>query len=184
MPKSTTGFASFPLENLALGLLMDGPKHGYQLYQDYEHFFRSIWKVGRSKFYAALASLYAAGDLDAVTEPQDDRPPRKIYHLTESGRRRFLDWLYQPVMPIRAVRVELLAKLRFFTLLELPNPERLIDGQIEICQHLLAQQITSIHGATEDPFTDLLFEFRHKQILWILDWLHGCRVHLAEPHPQ
>jgi PadR family transcriptional regulator, regulatory protein AphA len=181
MPKSTTGFATFPLENLALGLLMDGPKHGYQLYQDYEHFFRLIWKVGRSKFYAALASLYAAGDLDVVTKPQDDRPARKIYNLTETGRGRFFDWIYQPVTPIRAIRVEFLAKLRFFTLLALPNPEQLIDAQIGVCQRTLAQWTTPLaDDAHEDLFTELVHEFRQKQILWLLDWLHSCRVRLLE----
>jgi DNA-binding PadR family transcriptional regulator len=180
MSQSSAGFASFPLENLALGLLMDGPKHGYQLYQNYERLFLPIWKVGRSKFYAALATLHAAGDLAAVTEFQDDRPPRKIYHLTESGRERFLQWLYQPVTPMRAVRVEFLAKLRFFTLLKLPNPEQLIDTQIDLCQRMLSQQNAPGSAADVDPFSVLVFEFRHKQILWILDWLHSCRTHLAK----
>lgn len=184
MSPSSAGFASFPLENLALGLLMDGPKHGYQLYQDYELLFLPIWKAGRSKFYAALSALHDAGNLNAVTELQNDRPPRKIYRLTESGRERFLTWLYQPVTPMRAVRVEFLAKLRFFTLLKLPNPEALIDAQIDSCQRMLAAQSTLPHLAEDDPFSILVFEFRHKQILWILDWLHSCRTHLVESHPQ
>ncbi|MBX2997031.1 MAG: PadR family transcriptional regulator [Caldilineaceae bacterium] len=181
MSQTTLGFATFPLEHLALGLLVEGPKHGYQLYQEYEELFRAIWKVGRSKFYAALASLHTAGYLDAVTEPQEDRPPRKIYQLTQSGHERFLKWLYQPVTPMRAIRVEFLAKLRFFTLLALPNPEQLIDAQIEVCQRTLAQWATaSAADAHEDLFTELVHEFRQKQILWILDWLHNCRVRLLE----
>ena len=180
MSKTEIGFASFSLENLALGLLMQGPRHGYQLYQEYETIFLPIWTVGRSKFYAALSMLHETGFLAVTTEPQDDRPTRKIYSLTESGRVRFTSWLYEPVVPIRAVRVEFLAKLRFFPLLNLPDANRLIDAQIAVCRStrdgwLTAQ--TAAHSA--DPFFALVHDFRRRQIELILDWLTACKRELT-----
>ncbi len=180
MTKSEIGFATFSLENLALGLLMQGPRHGYQLYREYESIFLPIWTVGRSKFYAALAALHEEGLLAATAEPQDDRPTRKIYSLTAEGRRRFLAWLYEPVMPIRAVRVEFLAKLRFFPLLNLPDAYRLIDAQIAVCLAML-EEWPDGHASThdDDPFFALVDDFRRRQIELILDWLGACRRQLS-----
>ncbi len=182
MPRSVqTGFATFSLENLLLGLLMAQPKHGYQLYQDYEAHFRPIWQVGRSKFYAALAALHDAGFLDVQTEFQDDHPPRKVYHLTAAGREHFAEWLYHPVMPMRAVRVEFLAKLRFITLLSLEHPEQILDAQIEACQATLAA--LERRGRAEpptDPVLDLVHDFRRRQALFLIEWLRACRERLQQ----
>ncbi len=165
--ESHLGFATFSLPDLALGLLMGGAKHGYQLYQDYERLFRPIWTVGRSKFYAALATLCEEGYLDAQVELQMDRPPRKIYSLTGTGEARFLDWVYRPVLSVRAIRVEFLAKLRFLTLLSLPNPERLCDAQITVCQQALAAW--EDNAEQSDAFTQMLYTFRHGQVHAVID---------------
>lgn len=166
------GFATFSLENLALGLLVAEPKHGYQLYQDYEEHFLPIWKVGRSKFYAALTALHEAGDLAVHTELQDARPPRKVYHLTKRGQARFEDWLYRPVTPMRAIRVEFLAKLRFMTLLHLADAERIFDAQLEMCQATLSAEASESHP---DPVLNLVHDFRRRQAIFIIEWLQSCR---------
>lgn len=176
MPKAEIGFATFSLENLALGLLMQGPRHGYQLYREYETYFSPIWTIGRSKFYAALASLHETGFLSATTEIQDDRPARKIYALSDSGQSRFYTWLYEPVTAMRSIRVEFLAKLRFFPLLNLPDADRLIDAQIVVCRRALDARLSAQTTAqVADPFFELVHDFRRRQIELILDWLASCK---------
>jgi PadR family transcriptional regulator AphA len=177
--KSTT----FPLEDVALGLLMAGPKHGYELYQDFVEAFGPIWKAGRSKFYAVLARLQQQGLLQAAVEPQEDRPPRKVYRLTDVGREAFLEWVYRPVIPMRRIRVELLAKLRFFDILPLPDPYSLIDAQIEACEAALKEweQRADDYLASEgDPFYTLVYEYRQRQIQFFIDWLNYCKTQLRE----
>ncbi|MCB0047784.1 MAG: hypothetical protein KDD92_20345, partial [Caldilineaceae bacterium] len=46
MTRHRIGFASFSVDNLVLGLLMQGGRHGYSLYQEYQKTFGSIWQVG------------------------------------------------------------------------------------------------------------------------------------------
>jgi PadR family transcriptional regulator AphA len=171
------GYATFSLDKVALGLLVSGPKHGYELYQDFVAAFGPIWKAGRSKFYAILSDLNVETLLSVTIQPQDDRPPRKIYHLTETGRQTFLDWVYEPVRPMRSIRVEFLAKLRFFYLLDLQNPYRLIDAQIAICQAELDRFASqgSENRPDDDPFYDLLSSFRQRQVALIIDWLNACK---------
>lgn len=180
--RSKIGFATFSLEQLALGLLMRGPAHGYELYRAYEAEFLPIWKVGRSKFYAALASLSEAGYLTVETELQEERPPRKIYQLTQAGQQRFDVWLHQPVTPVRAIRVEFLAKLRFIEQLQLVDADQIIDGQIAACQAAvdeLARHSTDTDDES-DPVLDLVHDFRRRQAMFIIEWLEVCRARLTQ----
>jgi DNA-binding PadR family transcriptional regulator len=176
--KRIDGFATFPLKQVALGLIVAGPKHGYELYQDFGEAFSPIWRAGQSKFYADLAALQTEGLLDVTTEPQDDRPPRKVYQLTDAGREAFMDWLYEPVTPLRAVRVEFIAKLRFFDLLDLPDADRLIDAQLDVCQRTLnewVRQADEIQEEQGDAFYELVFDFRRRQARFIIEWLQHCK---------
>ena len=178
MTKRRGDAADFPLENAALGLLVVGPKHGYELYRDFLKTFSPIWKAGRSKFYAALADLNARGFLDATVEPQTDRPPRKVYHITEVGRQFLMEWLYQPVTPIHQCRVELLAKLRFFDLLGLSDVSRLIDAQLGVCYAAL-QRIRE-QEAGDDPLYRLVYSFREKRVKALIEWLGECESSIRD----
>jgi DNA-binding PadR family transcriptional regulator len=176
-----SGFGRYPLQNVALGLLMRGPKHGYGLYQDFTDFFGSIWKAGQTKFYVALTDLQGGGFLDATMEPQENRPARKVYHLTEAGREQFLSWLREPVRSMRTVRVEFIAKLRFFDLLGIAGAGALIDAQITVFQAMVDEWEGAVagSGAVEaDPFYGLVYDFRVRQARFIIEWLEACKTHV------
>ena len=178
MTRHRIGFASFSVDNLVLGLLMHEARHGYQLYQEYQATLGAIWQVGQSKFYAALDRLEADGLLTSTTEDQSGRPARRVYTITEQGRRRFLDWVYAPVMPIRAIRVEFVAKLRFFQLLRLDDVDRLLNAQIAACTADLANA-QALRQETEDPVDRLALRFRETQLEAHIAWLHECMTTLA-----
>lgn len=171
-----SGFGKYPLKIAALGLLMAGPKHGYQLHLDFSELFDQIWKAGQTKFYVALNALENDGLIEATTEPQEGRPARKVYHLADTGRELFLDWLYMPVRSMRAIRVELIAKLRFIDLLGLPGVERLIDEQITVLQTMLGEwQEVSQAGDEAGPFPSVVIDFRRRQAQFIIEWLEASR---------
>jgi DNA-binding PadR family transcriptional regulator len=169
---------SLPLDYIALGLLATSPKHGYELYQDFVDEFGSIWKAGRSKFYAVLSALEECGYLSMTFEPQSNRPPRKVYQVTETGYAALLDWLYRPVTPLRRVRVELLAKLRLLDLLGLSDVGRLLDAQAAACQAQL-ERLAEAEHAEHDRLDHLVFQFRRCQIQAMLEWLEVCRASLV-----
>jgi DNA-binding PadR family transcriptional regulator len=178
--KGYSGFARYPLDNVALGLLMPGSKHGYGLYQDFEAGFSSIWKAGQTKFYVALSDLEARGLLRATTEPQEGRPARKVYHLEDAGREAFQEWLHRPVESLRTIRVEFMAKLRFFDLLGLAGARRLIDAQIEVLQAMLDEwdrQSSEPQARGDTFYADIVQEFRRQQAIFVIEWLAHCRSH-------
>ena len=117
----------------------------------------------------------------------------KVYTVTDAGHAHFVEWLHRPVTPMRAVRVELIAKLRFFVLLDLPGLSQLIDDQLAVCHHtraLWAQRLAeivetrpdarpSLTDATvaneHDLFMSVVYDFRLRQAQFIIDRLESAR---------
>ena len=168
--KKRTGFGSYPLRYLALGLLMKGPGHGYQLDQILAEKFGMIWKAGQAKLYVTLSDLEKQGLLRIKMERQKNRPDRKVYHLTKQGRETFLDWVEKPVPSLRAARVELLAKLRFYDWLVLPNAAELIHSQQQIFLKMITEWEDQKVGE-KDPFLGQVYDFRVNQAQFIIEWL-------------
>lgn len=171
----SVGFGSYPLRYLALGLLMKEPGHGYHLDQTLEEDFQMIWKAGQTKLYVTLSKLEDQGLLRSEMEPQDNRPDRKVYHLTEKGRKTFLEWLKKPVPSMRAVRVELIAKLRFYDLLALPGVEDLIRSQKAVFQRMIEEWEVE-KEQEQDSFLAWVYDFRIRQAEFINQWLSVYRV--------
>jgi len=74
------------LEALILGALCDGPLHGYAIAKEIERKGEGVLKLGENQLYPTLHKLERDGFVAADWQPQENRPPRKIYALTESGR--------------------------------------------------------------------------------------------------
>jgi len=168
--RKRTGFGRYPLRYLALGLLMRGPDHGYQLDQTLGEVFGMIWKAGQTKLYVTLSNLEKEGLLRIEMERQENRPDRKVYHLTQSGREEFLEWVEGPVRSLQAARVELIAKLRFYHWLGLPDPDKLIQVQEEILQ-IMINEWQADRMREEDPFLRQVYDFRIHQAQFIIHWL-------------
>jgi DNA-binding PadR family transcriptional regulator len=169
-----------PLEQALLGLLSQGPMHGYDLHRHAKEELGRIWHMGISNIYGALKRLEEAHHVEHTLIPQDNRPPRKIYHVTRAGRKSFRDWVRQPVPNTRRLRVEFLAKLYFLHALDLNGAEDLITAQGAICQERIARFERSAAECDPEDFDRLVFDFRCRQIEAILDWLEACRKELAK----
>lgn len=75
---------------LALGLLLDGPASGYELWQRAERSVAHFWPVTRSALYAELPRLAEQGLATATPVAQRDK---RVYAATPAGRVEFADWL-------------------------------------------------------------------------------------------
>lgn len=166
---------SFPAGCALLGFFREGPRHGYDLYQELTdpQGLWLVWRMKQSQLYALLARLEEQGCLTSDLEPQEGRPPRKMYRLTPTGQEVFQAWVQAPVDRGRQVRVNLLTKL-FFACREGPIvAQRLLDAQRALCQQWLdALQ----EAAAEDAsFQRLVHQYRAGQVRAMIDWLHTCQ---------
>ncbi len=74
------------LEALILAVLTDGPKHGYEISKQIKNASGKVLRFGEGQLYPALHKLEEGGLIRSSWEPQEGKPPRKVYELTESGR--------------------------------------------------------------------------------------------------
>jgi PadR family transcriptional regulator AphA len=166
-----------------LGLLMQEPRHGYELHQ----FFippsplGHIWYLGISRLYKLLQNLEEQGYVEVAVETQETRPDKKVYHVTASGKEAFLGWLQTPVKGVRSIRVEFLGKLFLAQSLGPAMVQRLLDRQTESCEELLHTLEAAMPG---EGFEDLVLRFRAGQMEAALDWLGHCRRTLLPENPE
>lgn len=160
-----------PLEQALLGLLMKGSMHGYDLHRRTKSELGRIWYMGMSNVYNALKRLEQSGYVESTLTPQEGHPPRKVYRITRAGRQAFRDWVRQPAPNMRRLRVELLAKLYFLRTLGLKGAEKLIADQQAICRERIARLEDSTTSCEPDDFDRLVFDFRRRQVVSIMEWL-------------
>ncbi len=166
------------IELALLGFLHPGPKHGYAIHQEFldSTGLGSVWQIKLSQLYALLGKLEDAGFITATTEPQENKPPRKLFHLTAEGEAAFLTWVQSPVKHGRSLRLEFLVKLYFARLEGADIAAHLLAVQREQCQNWLAAEQKNINAETENGrrYSRLVHQFRLGQIQAMLVWLNQC----------
>ncbi len=75
------------LEALVLGVLQDADLHGYEISRRIKQISSKALQVGEGQLYPALHKLEKDGYVSATWVPQEGKPPRKVYALTEEGKR-------------------------------------------------------------------------------------------------
>jgi DNA-binding PadR family transcriptional regulator len=137
-----------PTEFAVLGLLLDGPKHGYELARHFspETPLGEICHLEISNLYAVLKKQEQAGNIEAELEHQGARPPKRTFHLTDQGRAVFMEWVREPVDRNREVRLDFLIKLYFARQLGPDDVSALIGQQLEICRSTLDNLHTTLEN--------------------------------------
>ena len=152
---------------------MLGPRHPYELHQEFDRELGRVWHVGQSHLYAYLKQLAEEGLATVKTEAQPNRPTRNVYHITSAGQETFLDWLHQPTQHGRHIRLEFLARLYFFQRLSLPGLEQLVSDQKALFQSRV-ETLNHAIAETEDKYWRLVLEFRRGEMEAIICWLDRC----------
>jgi len=73
------------LEALILGVLQAGELHGYEISKRIRELSDTALAVGEGQLYPALHRLERDGMVAATWVPQEGKPPRKVYRLTDDG---------------------------------------------------------------------------------------------------
>jgi PadR family transcriptional regulator AphA len=87
---------SVSFRHFILGLLSQQPMSGY----DIKRVLKSLgWLIGDPSFgslYPALHALLRDGLTTMEVRPRQDKPPRKVYSITDAGRQVLQEWVNQP----------------------------------------------------------------------------------------
>jgi PadR family transcriptional regulator, regulatory protein AphA len=84
------------LDFAILGFLNYHPYTGYDLKKIFDTSIRHFWAADQSQIYRTLSRLTEQGLAEMEKVPQEDRPDRKVYHITDAGRAALREWLIGP----------------------------------------------------------------------------------------
>lgn len=111
------------LKYAILGLLNQKEMTGYDLMKQFESTLCEFWSAKHSQIYPELKKLTEEGSVAYKTEPSDNGAEKKIYHITEEGRRDFIDWLSSETKPQPTPKDISRLKIFFCNCLPAEDPE-------------------------------------------------------------
>jgi len=117
------------VKTVCLGMLTDGEASGYDLKKTFESSFGHCFAAGYGSIYPALASLAECGCVSCEEIPQDGKPDRKVYRITDKGWEQLMAELDNPA-PSHKVRSEFLATMAFAHLMAPAQVQTVLDSRI------------------------------------------------------
>ncbi|MBC7233146.1 MAG: PadR family transcriptional regulator [Chloroflexi bacterium] len=104
------------LEHAILGFLNYIPLTGYDLKKAFDASVHHFWPADQSQIYRTLARLTEQGWVEVKVIQRENRPPRRVYSLTEAGQEELRCWLTS-LLPPEDARIPWLVQVFFAGLL-------------------------------------------------------------------
>jgi DNA-binding PadR family transcriptional regulator len=117
------------VKTVCLGMLTDGPASGYDLKKQFESTFSHFFAAGYGSIYPALSSLAEQGLVSCEEIPQEGKPDRKVYEITDRGG-EFLRDALRNTSPCHKLRSEFLATMCFAHLMPPEDVEAVLDNRL------------------------------------------------------
>ena len=99
------------LEHAILVSLAERPGTGYEIGQQFDRSIGYFWSATHQQIYRTLKKLHSEGLVSFESVSQDGRPDKKLYTISESGRKVLADWAMSPT-PLQPLHSDLGVKLR------------------------------------------------------------------------
>jgi len=180
------------IKHAILGLLADGPLHGYGLKAAYEGELVPGASLNIGQVYPALDRLQADGHVTVEVVSQTERPDRKVYTLTEAGRKELRSWLSTPGRVEVDLRNETFLKLMLaWRLSRWPGSTvdalAILDAERRVCLDRL-HELTQARAREEKEQargeTLLLLELAILRLEAFHKWLDRCEETFRRSAPE
>jgi len=164
--------------HVVLGLASIGPTTGHELAAFSDRSIGNFFPIARSQIYLELERLCRLGLLDVTEVPQERRPTKRIYEITQAGVGELRRWLDET--PLEPERTRNLFLVRVF-FGDRVSPDRL-DGLLDEYETFARARRDRLGGVVERladrPEAALrrataVFGVRHAQAT--LDWVAEVR---------
>ena len=132
--------SALTVEQLCLSVLYEGEATGYDIRRHYSEGEAALFAdASTGAIYPALAKLEAKELVCCVFEEQIGKPSRKVYRITDAGRKTFLAALQEPLSKDR-YQSSFLHFLRFAHL----APEDIVETRIKVHQQHLDDEVARL----------------------------------------
>ena len=160
------------LKHGLLGLLNYQPMTGYELDREFKESLAHFWQAKPQQIYRELNAMEQAGWLISQRVPQEDKPNRRVYTITDKGKTAYLGWLASPEEDIKnATRVKNAFFMRLFFAGDTSREQalKLLHGYREQCLVGIKEmdEANEMYNQTEPPHDPV--EMIHIQLIM----MHG-----------
>jgi DNA-binding PadR family transcriptional regulator len=177
-------------EILILAMLRQGPRHGYEIKKDIDRALGGMVVLNNKTLYLALKHFEEIGAVTRQVIPQEGKPNRHLYELTERGIELLQASLRDFPASQASSDAEFFTRVAFFDYLEVPEREAILtkrQAYLEGClsylqtmQHLAdTQECANTSGISMSPAQRVLvFHTRriHDEYAWIATWLEEMQA--------
>lgn len=166
-----------------LGLLHYRDLHGYRIKEVLEQNFGHMWTINFGQIYPNLKKML---EEELITVEEQNRvgekgPPRKLYSITEKGRRVFTDWLSSSPEKAMLLRDPFLMRFVFFGFGKREDALAIIEEQISQYQAQLAFREQNLQKWQQnDIYVNLMAELGVRMNQMFLEWLESARKRILE----
>jgi DNA-binding PadR family transcriptional regulator len=162
------------MRHAVLALLAEEPAHGYEIKRGLEERFGSVVApLNAGQVYTTLQRLQRDRLVADDAVAQEGRPDKRVYRLTDEGRRALEEWLGAPSAPTR-LRDDFFMKLVFAGTMGLADPAELIARQRAVYLRALGDLERVLAGGAEGGTTALVVEGAALHLEADLKWLDRC----------
>lgn len=163
-------------QEVVLALLAKEPSHGYELRSRIDRALGPLAAgFNAGQMYVTLGRLEQAGLVTSVREAASDRPERRIYELTATGRERVDDWLTDVTWP-RPDLSNFHLKLVVAAAGRLADPLQIVTSQRRELMRRLRDAQGSQLEEPDDSSGMLLLEGVVLRLEADLRWLDACEA--------
>jgi PadR family transcriptional regulator, regulatory protein AphA len=168
------------LPHALLGLLNYQPATGYDLKIAFKQSIHFFWDAALPHIYRTLKQMEGQGWITGAIEHQEGKPSRKVYQLTEEGRKELSRWLAEP-LELPEPRLPLLVKVFFGNRMEPEqfrehlkqwrsfHRERLEKMEAEV-PPVIKKYSTGDGGSREAYYWGLTFDFGRRHAQMVIEW--------------
>ncbi len=164
-----------------LGILNQQPRSGYDINQFLKHL---SWLIGSPSFGSLYPALHALLDEKLVTQEvitHQNKPPRKVYSITEKGKKFLETWSNQPIIPSASLKSFVMRLLLGSNFSQPDLLAHLEQRRLQVVAHQaeLEKAACSIDG-TMDLGQQLTFHYGLALATAELTWLNNTLEQLSQ----
>lgn len=165
------------LAHTILAVLTYEPCSGYDISKRFDEGVSCYWQASQQQIYRELGKMEQQGWVQFKRIPQEGKPDKKIYDITDAGKAELLRWYQLPTEPT-PIREDLLVKVLVAPFM----PKNLLVNelqhrrQIHLEQLMEYQAIEAEHKACPFPSMDERFRYLtlRRGIRYEQDWIDWC----------
>lgn len=167
-----------PLKHGILGLLNYRPMTGYDINRIFQTGIAFFWHAQTSQIYKELTTLMKNKWVESETIVQNDKPNKKLFHITEEGRLELGRWLKDAdLSEIMKYKNPMLVKIFFSSQVNVDMTMRLLEKYIQECKAVIERMNQDLPMLSE---FETKIQKDHESFYWGMTMTYGFMYYQNE----